>query len=224
MSRHSKEALVRLGLGEQSVHVVPYGVDVPDRAPEHRTGGPVHCLSVGRMVAKKAPLLVLESFRRALGKTPDMRLTMVGDGPLRDAAVDYVRCHDLQKHAELTGSRTPTEVRALLGSADIFVQHSVVDPETGDSEGLPVAILEAMANGLPVVSTRHAGIPEAVVEHETGFLVEEQDVDAMADAIAQLAASASLRERMGGAGHSRAKEHFTWDLERERLRQILGLG
>jgi glycosyltransferase involved in cell wall biosynthesis len=98
-----------------------------------------------------------------------------------------------------------------------------VDPVSGDSEGLPVSIIEAMAHGLPVVSTRHAGIPEAVVHGETGLLVEEGDLSAMAEAILRLAHDAALRDKMGLAAHERARAHFTWQLERDRLREVLGL-
>ena len=83
-----------------------------------------------------------------------------------------------------------------MNGADVFVQHSITDSHTGDQEGLPVAVLEAMASGLPVVATRHAGIPEAVVEGETGYLVEEGDIGAMAGHIARLAEDHTLRSKM----------------------------
>jgi glycosyltransferase involved in cell wall biosynthesis len=110
-----------------------------------------------------------------------------------------------------------------MRQADIFLQHSMVDPD-GAEEGLPVAILEAMANALPVVSTRHAGIPEAVLEEETGFLVDEGDSLRMSEQILLLAKDSNLRREMGTKGWQRAKDLFTWELQKKRLLQLMRLG
>src|SRR4051794_36516731 len=113
------------------------------------------------------------------------------------------------------------EVLRRMRVADVFCQHSIVDPETGDEEGLPVAILEAMVHGLPVVSTRHAGIPDAVADGVSGFLVEEGDVAGMARHLARLAADPALRSRMGRAGRRIVEARFTWPVERDALRGML---
>jgi len=123
----------------------------------------------------------------------------------------------------LHGAQPSDVVQTLMDQADIFLQHSMTDPETGDAEGLPVAILEAMAKGLPVVSTRHAGIPEAVEESATGYLVAEGDATEMAERIVQLAEDCDLRRRMGEDGWRRAKKYFSWERERAELLNILGL-
>jgi glycosyltransferase involved in cell wall biosynthesis len=100
-------------------------------------------------------------------------------------------------------------VQQYLGETDIFIQHSRVDPATGDEERLPVAILEAMAHSLPVVSTHHAGIPGAVVDGVTGYLVPEGDSVGMAERIVELARNSKRRVQMGEAGWMRAKESFS---------------
>lgn len=105
--------------------------------------------------------------------------------------------------------------------AQMFCQHSLVNVETGDEEGLPVAILEAMAHGVPVVATRHAGIPEAVEDGVSGLLVDEEDIDGMADRIRLLASDADLRDRLGAAARDRVLSHFTWAAEREALLALL---
>jgi glycosyltransferase involved in cell wall biosynthesis len=110
-----------------------------------------------------------------------------------------------------------------MRDADMFLQHSITDPATGDEEGLPVAVLEAMANALPVVATRHAGIPEAVLEGATGYLVDEGDTASMADRIVALARDADRRRNMGRAGWQRAGENFSREKERAALLNILGL-
>ena len=121
------------------------------------------------------------------------------------------------------GTQPSAAVTKLMADADIFLQHSVVDPVNGDEEGMPVAILEAMAAGLPVVSTRHAGIAEAVIDGETGLLVDEGDSVAMSEAIQRLALDPQLRQTFGTRGWERASAEFSWPRERERLLQIMGL-
>lgn len=224
MSQASRRRLLELGLEPGKVHVVPYGVDVavaPLRRVEQET---IRCIAVGRMVAKKAPILTLDAFRRAAEICPKLRFDYVGTGELLPAARQFVRAFKLSDRVTLHGAQPREVVQRLMRNADFFLQHSMTDPETGDEEGLPVAILEAMANSLPVVSTRHAGIPEAVLEGTTGYLVEEGDCVGMAEWLATLARDPDLRRRLGEAGWRRAKEHFSWERERAELLRILGPG
>jgi glycosyltransferase involved in cell wall biosynthesis len=223
MSHFAAEELAAAGVARHKIHVIPYGVDVPDE-PSPRPGGePIRCLAVGRMIGKKAPLLTLEAFRRASKACPALRLDYAGGGPLLPAAQQFVREHGLGDRVALHGPQPNTEVKRFLREADIFLQHSVRDPETGDEEGLPVSILEAMAQSLPVVSTRHAGIPEAVCDGLTGYLVDERDCPGMAERLLALARDPDLRHHMGVAGWQRAKDHFTWERERKELLDIMDL-
>ena len=223
VSELSRQRLIALGLDGERIRVVPCGVDVPAEPRLRPEGDTVEVLAVGRMVPKKHPLATIEAFRRAASGDPRLRLTMVGDGPLLEEARAAVVGADLDDRVRLLGARSHDEVLQRLAGADVFAQHSVVDPHTGDEEGLPVAVLEAMAAALPVVSTRHAGIPEAVEEGTTGLLVQEGDVHGMASALAALAGDASRRRAYGLAGHRRAAERFSWAGERRALRALLGL-
>ena len=224
MSEHSRARLVDVGLDGRNVHVVPYGVDVPPARPRSRNDdGEIRCVVIGRMVAKKPPILNLDAFRRAAKACPNLHLDYVGAGELLPAAQQFVQAFDLGARVTLHGGQPSSVVRSLLRDADVFLLHSMTDPETGDEEGLPVAILEAMAHGLPVVSTRHAGIPEAVSEGETGFLVDEGDSKAMAERLLLLARDPDLRCRLGQAGWQVASERFTWQAERSALCKLLGL-
>jgi glycosyltransferase involved in cell wall biosynthesis len=111
----------------------------------------------------------------------------------------------------LPGPCSHAEVFAQMARASCFVQHSV-RPLNGDLEGTPLAILEAMAAGLPVVATRHGGIAEVVAEERTGFLVEEGDVDGMAARMLRLAETPRLASQLGEAGRELvAKEHAMQD-------------
>lgn len=223
VSAVTRDRLVGIGLPADRIHVVPCGVDVPDVPPRRERGETVRCLAVGRLCAKKAPLVTLEAFRRAAARRPELRLDVVGAGPLEEACRRFVADHDLADVVSLHGAVPHEDVRRLLGGADIFLQHSVVDAETGDEEGLPVAVLEAMAAAVPVIATRHGGIPEAVGDGETGWLVDEQDVAAMADRIGRLLDDADVAAEMGRAGWQRAAATFSWDAERDALLGLLGL-
>ncbi len=225
MSEISRQRLIDLGLDESRIHVIPYGIDVSDSPVRHdvRKTDPVRCIAVGRMVAKKSPLLLLETFRRAVRAFPALRLDYIGEGELFEATTRFVQEHNLEANIFLHGGQPNTVVQTMMNRADIFLQHSRTDPDTGDEEGLPVAILEAMGHGLPVISTRHAGIPEAVVEGATGLLVDEGDAGGMADCLVQLARDAGLRGQFGQAGWQRAKARFTWQRERQDLLRVLGL-
>ncbi len=224
MSAYSRKRLIGIGLSGAKIHVIPYGIIVPDACQIRQSDGTIRCLAVGRMVAKKAPTLTLEAFRQALMVNPHLRLDYVGDGELFEEARQFIRVHALSDKVVLHGSQPNPIVQGLMKNADVFIQHSRTDPATGDEEGLPVAILEAMANSLPVVSTRHAGIPEAVREGITGYLVDEGDIDGMASYILQLANNAELRNTFGKEGWEIAKQRFSWEKEKSSLLKLFGLG
>jgi len=125
------------------------------------------------------------------------------------------------EHAvELKGIVDHARVAALMGESRVFVQHSLV-PASGDTEGTPVAILEAGAAGLPVVSTRHAGISEAVIHGKTGFLVNQGDIDAMAEYLYQLLANLELASEMGKNAREHISANFSMRQSIEKLRKIV---
>jgi glycosyltransferase involved in cell wall biosynthesis len=121
------------------------------------------------------------------------------------------------------GAKSNDFVKNLLCESSVYVQHSVTDPVSGDAEGLPVAILEAAAAGLPVVSTLHEGIPDEVEHGVTGYLVKEFDVDAMAMYMAHLAGNNELRRSMGKAAREKVQLGFTLEREINSLRILMGL-
>jgi colanic acid/amylovoran biosynthesis glycosyltransferase len=213
-----RRRLIELGLPADKVHVNHGGVEVPKVPRERGPASGKRLLAVGVMAPKKAPIFLLESFRRAAKRDPELTLDYVGGGPLFPAAAQFVDACGLADRVRLHGVAPEAEKQRLLGECGVFVQHSMTDPATGDEEGLPAAIQEAMAAGMAVVSTRHAGIPEAVIEGKTGLLVDEGDVDAMADAFVRVGGAAI---EMGRAGHAEARAKHAWAGERDRLRHWL---
>lgn len=224
ISENSRQRLIHLGLKPDKIHVIPCSVDVPAEPVRRSPKGIVRCLAVGSMVARKAPILTIDAFRRALALFPQTHLDYVGGGALMPAVRQYVHAFGMEGNVTLHGFQPSERVDQFLSEADIFLQHSIIDPETGDEEGLPVAILRAMAYALPVVSTRHGGIPEAVADGVTGFLVEEGDGLAMADRLVDLAGDPGLRCRMGEAGWCKARADFNWEHERASLLRLLEIG
>lgn len=163
-------------------------------------------LAVGRFVFKKGPLQTIRAFDRQ----PIGSLWMVGDGPLLNEARRLVQRLQLENRVRFLGAMSQEEVSGLMRQVRVFVQHSMVAPD-GDSEGNPVAVMEAQLSGLPVVATRHGGIPEVVLDQQTGFLVDEGDWVAMAMAMERLMADPVLADRFGASGRSRVLAHFTLD-------------
>jgi glycosyltransferase involved in cell wall biosynthesis len=177
---------------------------------------------VGRLVPKKDPLLSIQAFTE-VARVQRVELHVVGDGPLLQEARQLAVDLGIRKLVHFHGALGHTAVQEHFKHADIFLQHSRTDPQTGDTEGLPVAILEAMAHGLPVVSTNHAGIPEAVINGETGLLVEEGDLKGMVGSLLTLVSDTGLRQRLGSAARARTAAKFSWRTERRQLLKTLGL-
>jgi glycosyltransferase involved in cell wall biosynthesis len=179
--------------------VIPNAVDV-DGAPRasHQRKMP-RIIAVGRLKAPKDFLTLV----RAAGMLPEGAETLiVGEGPDRPRLEQEIRALGVAERVRLLGERY--DVPKLLADADVFVLSSA-------SEGMPVSVLEAMAAGLPVVSSHVGGVPELVVDGETGILVRPGDASALAAALSSLIADPAERRRLGAAGRARAEERF--DLE-----------
>ena len=155
-------------------------------------------------MAKKGPLHTI----RAFASQPHGQLWMVGEGPLLPEAKLLAEQLNLGERIRFLGVLSQVDVAALMRQVRVFVQHSLVAAD-GDSEGNPVAVMEAQLSGLPVVATRHAGIPEVVIDGQSGLLVEEGDVTGMAAAIERLLQDPALCARLGAAGRSQVLKGFT---------------
>jgi len=216
VSHAMSEQLVALGCPRAKIRLNPYGPSplFADVRPDYFSN---QLICVGRHTYKKAPYLTLDAFRLASNTCPDLRLCMVGEGELLEVTERLSAAWGLTSRVELLSYREPADVARIMGSSFAFLQHSI-QASNGDSEGTPVAILEAAAAGLPVISTRHAGIPEAVVHPTTGFIVEPGDTRSMAEYIALLAGNRELAKRMGQAGRRHIASEYSLD------RHIANLG
>lgn len=217
-SEFHRQRLIKLGLPETKIHVNFGGVMVPNDVPVRDSNAGKRLLAIGLMVPKKGPIYLLQAFRLAAEKDPDLRLDYIGGGPLNPAVNQFVDACALNHRIRLHGFASEELKQKLIRECGVFVQHSITNPETGDEEGMPAAIQEAMAHAMAVVSTRHAGIPEAVIEGKTGLLVDEGDVNAMAQAFLDVGC---LAKPYGNAGYEEALKKHSWVHERDRLRHWL---
>lgn len=173
-------------------------------------------VSVGRLIEKKGHEYLLLALRHLKAEGRHFRCAIVGDGPLDGVLRRRVREFNLEREVTLTGTVPQVEVRALLERADVFCLASIVAAH-GDRDGVPVALMEAMAMGIPPVSTRVSGIPELVSDGESGLLVPERDPAALAAALARLIDDASFRERVGATARSKVREQFSLQIEVRKL-------
>jgi glycosyltransferase involved in cell wall biosynthesis len=220
VSRAMEQRLLALGAPRDKLVYNCYGIDVERFTAGRPAAAPPHFVAIGRFVDKKAPHLTLSAFERLLERVPDARLTIAGQGPLWESCQQRVRSGRLQGKVDLCGIKPPEEVAALLRGARAFVQHSVT-ALSGDMEGTPLAVLEAMATGIPVVSTRHAGIPDVVQHERHGLLCEEFDADGMAAHMERLALDAALAGRLGAEGRATAEREHRVEDSIERLQAVL---
>ena len=227
VSNHNCSKLEDLGAPQEKVHVLHNGTKIERfdySNPTARYNGElIELLHVGRLVEKKSPLDLLEAFRlsteRMGGRKPEMRLTIVGDGPLSDEVDKYLDQFEKTDRVNRLGGVPHERVQRLMKRSHIYTQHCKTASD-GDEEGQGVTFVEAQASGLPVVTTNHNGIPDVVVDGETGYLVPEGDTEAMADRIVHLAKHPELWEKMGRAGRRHVEEHFDLEKQVAELRSI----
>lgn len=220
VSQDMKNQLSNLGCPEDKLHLVPYGIDTDFFHPGEKQAF-ANFVACGRFVEKKGPQFTLQAFRKLHQKYPGATLTMIGNGPLFEECSAMVSEWGMDEVVNFPGVLTPEQVRDVYKEAFAFVQHSM-RPENNDSEGLPLAILEACACELPVVATRHGGIPDVIEDGVNGFLVDEKDVEAMAACMIQLLEDIEPAYEMGKRGRERVLEHYQLSRYINQLARIIG--
>lgn len=167
-------------------------------------------ISIGRFVDKKAPYYLILSFKEVVVKYPEAKLIIAGEGNLLNTCKNLAKYYGLEQNIHFPGIITANEYRAYLSESLAMLQHSIT-AENGDSEGTPLAILEASAAGLPILATKHAGIPDVIIDGETGLLVEEHDVKGMAENMLKLLKNTNIVKELGENGKKNIAENYTLD-------------
>jgi colanic acid/amylovoran biosynthesis glycosyltransferase len=218
VSRYFRDRLIAWGAPADRTLVHHMGVD-PARFPfRPRSGGArMHLISVARLVPKKGLEFSVRAVARLHGR---VHYTIVGEGPERSRLSSLIEELGAGERIHLVGGKTQAEVAALLGEADVLLAPSVTAAD-GEEEGIPVALMEAMASGLPVISTRHSGIPELVRDGDSGFLVEERQVDQLSARLETLARSPERLADMGRAGRATVERDFNTNSLHPRLVELL---
>lgn len=194
----------------EKIHRVYNGMDLTNfagAAPKLDGSGPVEILSVGRLVAFKGFEYLIEACEQLRQRSIHFHCEIIGDGPLRGKLREQIAELRLGDRVTLAGALPQDCVLEKLSHCDVFALASTTD-DNGASDVFPTVILEAMASARPVVSTMLAGIPESVVEKETGLLVPAGESGLFADALETLCRDRELRARYGTAGRARVDQHF----------------
>ena len=203
LSTHMDARLHALGCAPEHIRRVPLSVE-PSSADESpgraaRDNGTVRLLTVARLVEKKGHAHALRAIARVRDEMPGLRYDVIGDGPLRADLEALAARLGITDRVHFHHAATSDSVRRAMDDADLFVLPSVT-ASSGDEEGTPTVLLEAAYRGLPVLATRHAGIPEVVADGESGVLVAEGDDAALAEGLRVMVRSRERWPAMGEAG------------------------
>ena len=190
------------------VHRLYNGLDLAEFSRSDFSSAPPLVIAVGRLIAKKGFADLIRACGLLAERGKAFRCEIIGQGPLEKKLSEQIENVGLQNRVALLGAKPQDEIRQRLAAASVFVLPSVIDPE-GGMDNLPSVIMEAMASGLPIISTVIGGIPEMVIEGETGYLVQPGDAGALASTIEKVIGDRSLAQRLGEAGYERAERLFS---------------
>ena len=220
-----QDELVRAGaprLAEQRLPVVRCGVDISEFVPvDSRRPGRLRMLTVGRLIEKKGFDLLLRALAAQSEDAPDFECVIMGGGEESEALAALCEELGLEDRVTFTGAVPNHEVRERLQHADLFVLPCRV-AKSGDRDGIPVVLMEAMASGVPVVAGDIPSIRELVRDDHSGLLVEPESVDMLAHAIGRLLGDHEVRARLADGGRARVVEEFSLEQNVARIAAAIG--
>jgi glycosyltransferase involved in cell wall biosynthesis len=217
-SYHIKRMVVLAGGDEEKIHVVRLGVFIDEK--NNVTDKEIDFISIGRLTPKKNPLASILAFSKVLKKHTSTNYHIIGEGPLYKECKALVAKLGIQNNVVFQGSLPHNQVLEYLQKARVYIQHSVTAPN-GDQEGFAISLAEAALFKIPVVSTLHNGIPENVIDGETGFLVREFDYESMADKMCYLYENPDFATKMGEKGREHILNLCNKDRRVEQLESII---
>ena len=225
ISERWKNRLIELGCSEQKIVVHRMGIDTGKfcylpRKPVK--DGKVRLLTVARLIEKKGVQYAVQAVANVLNRYSNIEYNIVGDGPAKNTLEGLIEELNVGNNVKLLGWRHQEEIIELMKHTDVFIAPSVVGGD-GDEEGIPVVLMEALAQGMPVLSTQHSGIPELVQDGESGFLVPERNVEALADKLEFLIKHPEIWSEMGRKGRKHVERYFDIDKLNNRLVELYQL-
>jgi colanic acid/amylovoran biosynthesis glycosyltransferase len=210
ISARWKNRLIALGCTKNKILVHRMGIDIgkiSSKKHKNKDDILIRILSVARLVEKKGIYFGVEAVAKIIKKNTNIEYLIVGDGPLKNDLIDQINRLNLNGNIKLLGSMEHEKIIELMHSSDIFLAPSVTS-NSGDQEGIPVVLMEAMAAELPVISTYHSGIPELVSNGINGFLVKEYDVYALTEKIERLISYPQIAKHFGLEGKKKVIKDY----------------
>jgi colanic acid/amylovoran biosynthesis glycosyltransferase len=204
------ERIAELGCPREKIRIHRTGIplaELPFREREAPADGAWHFVQACRLIPKKGLTTTLRAFAGFTRDFPAARLTIAGEGPQREELVKLASELGIADRVKFEGFLSQAELRALYLRADAFLHPSELGPD-GNEEGVPNSMLEAMATGLPVLATKHGGIPEAIDDGTSGLLVEERDVPGLETAMRRIAMSPELYKQLSRNGARAVAQRF----------------
>jgi colanic acid/amylovoran biosynthesis glycosyltransferase len=210
LSEEMKLRLIQLGCPQDKIKIHHLGIDTRKFNITYNrqlTNGKVRLITVGRLVEKKGIEYGIRAFSHLANQYPDLEYYIIGDGPMRQEIEQLIYELDLFMRVHMLGSKNQDDIIKLLMQSDIFIAPSIT-AKSGDMEGTPTVLMEAQALALPVLSTLHSGIPEVVLDGQSGYLVPEKDVEALTRKIEYMVKNPELRRKMGLVGRKQIDDQF----------------
>jgi glycosyltransferase involved in cell wall biosynthesis len=205
------------------IHVVHHGTDLERFDPARRRPEPGLIVSVGRLVPKKGFSILVDALSRAADGGLDFHCEVYGGGPMRAELEARTHRLGLENRLSFHGARPMDDIVAAYSRAMVFVLAPAV-LNNGDRDGIPNVLVEAMAAGVPVISTHVSGIPELIEDGEDGLLVEPSDGEALAAAIRRVLEDPSLAARLASAGRRKVEREFDMVTNSRRVAELLAAG
>ena len=201
-----------MGCPAQKIRILPVGLDIsryPYLPRQLQNDEPIKIVTVGRLVEKKGIDYAIKAVARAIQQMPELQFdyTIIGEGDQKRYLKQLAEGLNISEQVSFVGSMTQEQVREIYKSSHLFLLSSVT-AANGDMEGQALVLQEAQCIGLPVISTLHNGIPDGVLDGQSGFLVPEKDVDALSEKLIYLASNPKTWASMGKVGHDFVKSRY----------------
>lgn len=209
ISKHWQNQLIELGCKQDKIRVHRMGVNCEKftfTPRQYHHSQPIQILTIARLVEKKGVEYGIRAVAQLASTHPNICYKIIGDGCLNESLQVLIQRLNIVDKIELLGWKEQSEIREILNQSQILIAPSITSRD-GDQEGIPVVLMEAMAMGIPVISTLHSGIPELVKDGVTGFLVPEKDVEALSQKIKYLIENPQVWEKIGHAGRKFIEEN-----------------
>lgn len=229
ISEYTKRELIKLGLREKDIAIIPGGVDSDMFMPRDCKGlkrklnlqDKRIILTIARLAERKGHDVVIKSLPKVLEKVPNTAYIIVGSGPTEDKLKTLVKNMALDRHVIFIGEAPDDSTPDYYSICDLFIMPNRELKDTGEIEGFGVVFLEANACGKPVIGGRTGGTEDAIIDGQTGILVDKvTEPDVISKAILRLLLDEELSRRMGEAGRKRAQDFFNWNIMANSLREL----